>query len=536
MDPILVTRTGNDPEHRMPIPSDRMTVGRAPENDLTYPADHRLSREHFELMRTEQGWVVRDLNSRNGTYVNGRRIMQHLLTPGDRVAAGELCLWLEGLPSLEKETITTLDSTLQAEFVPSHPVAERHIRTLVRAGRELAGLRPIDEFLEWTLSLAVEAVQAERAVIAILDQGEWTTPARRGDLRISTTVRDRVATERVSMLVRDSGMDELVAEAESIIVQHIRSLMAAPLQTGDRVLGLIYVDRTHVPGFTPQDLNLLTILANMAAIRLEHARLAELEEAKRARIRQMEAEADAQRRALQAAELLRHAETRAVLAETAASMAKLAAAVSHDLNTPLGALKSSVDTLLGAIARARQSEDPSRALAVAEDLSGSIMASTSRLTEIIGRLQRFTNLDRAEVQTIEVGQFLRDVVDATQASARIEIEMACPERVVSRPQQLAAAFAALFEQMPGLVRVKATRATRGVEVALHAPELFVPDEDLTEVFEPAFRIVEDRMRTGNWSLFSARQLIRELGGDVQAESSAVEGTVFTVLVPGLRST
>jgi C4-dicarboxylate-specific signal transduction histidine kinase len=153
-------------------------------------------------------------------------------------------------------------------------------------------------------------------------------------------------------------------------------------------------------------------------------------------------------------------------------------------------------------------------------------------------LQRFTNLDRAEVQPVELGEFLRDVVDATQASAheRIEIAIPTPERVVSRPQQLAASFAAIFEQMPGPVRVSATRASRGVEIALHAPQLIVPEEDLTELFEPAFRIVEERMRTGNWSLFSARQLIRELGGDVQAESSVEEGTVFTVLIPALPST
>jgi K+-sensing histidine kinase KdpD len=516
---------------------ERITIGRAPENDLTYPADHRLSREHMELLRTEKGWLVRDLNSRNGTYVNGRRIAQHLLVPGDRVAAGELCLWLEGSPAVANETITTLDSSLQSELVPSHPVAERHIRALVRAGRELAGVRPTEEFFEWTLALAIEAVQAERGAIAVLDDGEWTIRSRRGDLTISSTVRDRIASERVSMLVRDAGMDQLVAEAQSIIVQQIRSLMAAPLQTGERVLGLIYVDRTHAAGFTPQDLNLLTILANISAIRLEHGRLAELEEAKRARIRQMEAEADAQRRALQAAELLRHAETRAVLAETAASMAKLAAAVSHDLNTPLGALKSSVDTLLGAIARARQGADVERALTVAEDLSASIKASTGRLSEIIGRLQRFTNLDRAEVQSIELGQFLRDVVDATQASAheRVEIKMAGTERVISRPQQLAAAFAALFEHCPGRVQIRSTRGSRGVEVALHAPELIIPQDDLTELFDPAFRIVEGRMRTGNWSLFSARQLVRELGGDVQAESSAAAGSVFTVLIPSQPS-
>jgi signal transduction histidine kinase len=70
-------------------------------------------------------------------------------------------------------------------------------------------------------------------------------------------------------------------------------------------------------------------------------------------------------------------------------------------------------------------------------------------------------------------------------------------------------------------------------VTLHAPELLISEEDLTDLFDPAFRILEGRMSTGNWSLFGARQLVRELGGDVQAESSAAGGTVFTVLIPAV---
>ena len=68
----------------------------------------------------------------------------------------------------------------------------------------------------------------------------------------------------------------------SLVQQQVRMLMAAPLQTKDNVIGLIYVDSPSlIREFIAEDLSLLTVLANVAAIRIEHARLIEVEQAKR---------------------------------------------------------------------------------------------------------------------------------------------------------------------------------------------------------------------------------------------------------------
>jgi serine phosphatase RsbU (regulator of sigma subunit) len=68
----------------------------------------------------------------------------------------------------------------------------------------------------------------------------------------------------------------------SLVQQQVRMLMAAPLQTKENVLGLIYVDSPSLlREFTAEDLSLLTVLANVAAIRIEHARLIEVEQTKR---------------------------------------------------------------------------------------------------------------------------------------------------------------------------------------------------------------------------------------------------------------
>src|SRR6185436_17104798 len=95
---------------------------------------------------------------------------------------------------------------------------------------------------------------------------------------ISSTVRDRVIKERASLLVRDTALDEAFKARDSIVGQQIQSVIAVPLQTNDKVIGLINVDsRSFARPFTPDDLDLLTVLSNVAAIRIEHERLALVE-------------------------------------------------------------------------------------------------------------------------------------------------------------------------------------------------------------------------------------------------------------------
>jgi FHA domain len=71
------------------LDSRALTVGRGAGNDLCFPADSTVSERHAALERQDGGWVVRDLGSSNGTYVNGTRLAgPRRLGPGDTVALG----------------------------------------------------------------------------------------------------------------------------------------------------------------------------------------------------------------------------------------------------------------------------------------------------------------------------------------------------------------------------------------------------------------------------------------------------------------
>ncbi len=295
----------------VPLDQDRITLGRSSGNQLCYPDDIGLSRQHLALTRQEGQWYVEDLGSKNGTLLNGQRIGKRMpFGLGDRVSAGHLIIefpdaprptpktveFVEHLESVSK-TSTTLVANLDAVLGPqiddpnkTHVMqGSPQMRALIRAGRELAGHRPLEELFHVILDLSVDAVCAGRGVLMTLEGNELRVRANRGEgFKISSTVRDRVLGEKESLLVRDAQLDQALRGHMSIMEQKVRSMIAAPLQTNDRVIGLIYVDSHLLREFTREDLNLLTVMANVAAIRIEHARLNEIEEAERAMAKDMQ--------------------------------------------------------------------------------------------------------------------------------------------------------------------------------------------------------------------------------------------------------
>jgi len=297
----------------MPLKKDGLSLGRAADNDLAYPNDPWLSRYHLRFEKSDQGWSVRDCESRNGTNVNSMSLKQHphVLEPGDRIYAGHLTIevrdsgdssrrvmsFVAPKPSSSERhatMVTSLDKVLGQASVVERTTKDRSqtstlstsrvVHALIRAGRELAGHAPLEELFHNILDLSLSAVEAMRGVILTLEpNGELEVRASKGEgFSLSTLVRDRVLSAKESLMISDAQMDAALRESKSIVSQGVHSMMAAPLQTRERVIGLIYVDTGDlISPFSPEDLDLLTVMANVAAIRIEHSRLVLVEQAEK---------------------------------------------------------------------------------------------------------------------------------------------------------------------------------------------------------------------------------------------------------------
>jgi signal transduction histidine kinase len=518
-----------------------VSLGRLAGNTLCFPEDDGLSRRHLVIEKEDGEWIVKNLASKNGTFVNGMLIEdRHALRCGDRVIAS--CVVLSfAVPSSTDRPVTfdppdsdmerSAERTSLKEILSSRPpdvsmVSEvargsgkdGAIWAFLRAGRELAARRPLAELFQVTLDLSLEAVGAERGALLTLDDADRleVQASVGGELRISSTVRDKVLREKTSLLVRDVLRDQLLRGSETVVDEGVRSLIAVPLQTEDRVIGLMYLDTLDAHRrFTADDLSLLTAMANVAGIRIERERW------------------ELQRRTL--------------IAENVGSLGRLAAALSHEFNTPLGALKSAVDTLVRAAAKQGSAapEEQKRLELVQADLRKSLDASLARMEELISRIQRFTNLDRSEMQAVDVNEVLEDIVALGETGSAcsdvtVKLESAEVPSLLCHRQTLTTALSSLFRYAVEAARRKGERgevrlAPRFIEdrLEVHIEDNGggIPDENLARLFDPGFQIASGRVAAGNWTLFAARQAIVDQGGEIRVSNAVGKGTTFVVSLP-----
>ena len=301
----------------VPLAGDKLSVGRSSTAEISFPEDAGLSRQHFIFEPEGEDWTVQDLGSKNGTFVNNIPLKARLvLRPGDRITAGHIAVdfapeskgagagvvVFEGEDEEGSSTSSTVLTNLEGAnqtIMLERPGARTSsaFKALLEAGQELSENRPLADLFDTILDLAIKAVNAQRGVLLTVESGTLIPRAHRGDgFRISSAVRDRVLNQKASILVRDAQLDDAFKSRLSIVEQKVHTMMAVPLEAKERIIGLIYVDSPFVlREFTREDLSLLAVMANIAAIRLENTRLAEIEQAERILKRDLAQAADIQR-------------------------------------------------------------------------------------------------------------------------------------------------------------------------------------------------------------------------------------------------
>jgi adenylate cyclase len=293
--------------------------------------DFGISRTHAKIVVDEDGIRIADLKSKNGTQVNGVPIVEAPLKDGDRILLGKFQLafskTLEGKIVLDEDrplseeagtiirsvgelsrllsTTDTKGGVAAADAKKAPDVVEieksnRILKVLTKVAETLIAVRPVEEVLEQVMDIVFEHVPSDRGFLMLQEEPDnklvpmvikHRNPGSgidSGKITISKTIADRVMKDRVSILTSDAMVDPRFGAGDSIRFHGIRSAMCAPLWNKDQVIGIIHVDSPMLTNcFTLNDLDLLTALANYAAVAVERARLNQkilAEEKKRERL------------------------------------------------------------------------------------------------------------------------------------------------------------------------------------------------------------------------------------------------------------
>ncbi|MBI5876929.1 MAG: SpoIIE family protein phosphatase [Chloroflexi bacterium] len=167
----------------------------------------------------------------------------------------------------------------------SNPAGEPSPYALIYRVSQILSLTPDpDAVLERVMDEVIAATRAERGFLILRDDtGRATFHAARGldhrtiespEFQVSRTILNGVLDTGAPRLTADAQGDGATAASDSASKLHLRSVLCAPLQSGGRTVGAIYVDNRLKSGaFGPQDLDLLGALAHQAAIALDNARM-----------------------------------------------------------------------------------------------------------------------------------------------------------------------------------------------------------------------------------------------------------------------
>lgn len=290
---------------------DQAVLGRNTFCDIVIP-EHSISRQHARIVREGDRYFIEDMDSLNGTFVNGVRVVGRTeLNHDDRIHLYEVLLSFDdgrpvapsgqtvhgpALPraepvppsvmSDEQRRQTTIVNTLDATMVPRVDVgSEEKLRAVLGITRNLGQSLALDTFLPNVLDSVFEIFpQAERGYVLLADRpGGPLQPAAIKDKRsetgssltlapISRTIAARVMSEGKAILSADSDDTEL---ASSVLGESASSMMTVPLVgPSNTPLGIIHIDTTDADNrFCQDDLEVLISVATVAGQAVEHARV-----------------------------------------------------------------------------------------------------------------------------------------------------------------------------------------------------------------------------------------------------------------------
>jgi signal transduction histidine kinase len=239
----------------------------------------------------------------------------------------------------------------------------------------------------------------------------------------------------------------------------------------------------------------------------------------------------------QSLEALKKTQANLIASKRAASQGRLAAAISHELNTPLSVLLSTSELveryLTDLASKCGDPQAVERSVAEASRAAETSREALGRIVELVDRFERFTQLDAAERRLVDVNALLDDTAGVLSGGwregVRVIKDFGDVPKVMAYPAGLSEVFSNVLNNAAGAIDGEGeirltTRYGRGyVWVQIADTGRGIDMDEMAAIFDPRFRVENGRVRTG-WGLFISRQIIHDHHGEFRISSELEQGT------------
>jgi two-component system NtrC family sensor kinase len=533
---ILQVLQGPDRGKKFELPAhEPQLIGRSSESlPIT---DTTVSRRHAELTPDDGRWYLRDLDSTNGTFVNGQQIDDRVkLTPGDQIRCGSTLFIFTMTPEEGRRATAirlmdadALDVTVEGTTDPNAesmilaaPDPLRAARDHLRVIYELTALTSStihrDELLEKAMALVFNEFRPDRGFILMGD--DPTGPldpvvvryrvrprtVDEGRIPVSRTIIQHTLEKGEGILSTNAMSDTRFRSGDSVQDYGIRSAICVPIATGRRTFGVIHIDSQMANfTFTREQLQLLNAIG-------QHTGLA-----------------------LQSTELVQSR----VQTERLAAMGQTVASLSHSIKNILQGLRGGADAVELALRK--------RDLKLAREGWPILGRNLDRIYTLTLNMLAYSRQSHLDVELTELHPLINEAAelinrhcDRKQVGLLLDLAEDMPPIPLDPGgihQAMMNVLMNALEAAPpkkGVITIKtqydATRHAARIAVSDNGPGIDPAEQEL--VFE-AFTSSKGHRGTG-LGLTVTRKIVEEHGGTVELESQPGEGTTITITLPSDR--
>lgn len=571
-------------QSRIDWAGERLVIGRRLDVDIQIN-EPTMSGVHAELVPADDGGViVRDLNSLNGTQLNGVRVTQSVVEPGDQIQIGRARIVvsapdgetdLDAGTFLDPETGTTptdalppaprsvdgVDTVLSDTGSQTVKIRLDHLR--ISDGEELReedqrilllrnlfetlkDLDTTEAILEKTREVLARAFARSHAFVFLPDEdGEgWRElEGNPSDRRPSLTFVAETVSSMSAVLSSSLRDDRRFSASESARISGISTAMAAPTSCDGEVVAVLYVDRLGLPPFDTPELNILGIAANHVSAVLENAsRITKLRRTNEELVEARETLAELNRNLERlveerTAEIRRQAEEIHRLADAKDELLGIAA---HDIRGPLTVIQGTAELL-----RLRVEQVDRQTLASSLDMVYHAARGLSRLlSELLDAKAIESGKIKLHRRLITLAELLDAALPAPRLAAEdkqieLEVSLDSDETVHADPQRLGQALTNLvlnaikFSETGTRITLTGRSTDDGrVELAVTDQGVGIPEDELESVFGTFEQGTSGRQYGGSGlGLMIARRLVELHDGELGVESVVGVGSRFAIRLP-----
>jgi hypothetical protein len=569
----LYIRSEDQGPVKVPLGDKPIFIGRASDNDICL-RDLTVSNKHAKIGAVGGRYRLNDLNSTNGSYVNGEQVAEKVLTDGDEVQIGNTVMTFvaqaspkkaespqgirpntPGLQDLFANTVSISMDDIESEVFEQKSrrdavaaaaeveILQHKIKALFELGQSANRIDRLDDFLQRLVKLVEGTLGGERIFIMLLEPktGDLTTKAYGGKagpsgekMGVSFTILNKVIAERQALMTPSAFTDPRLAHGQSVAIMKLQGVMCVPLGFKNEVYGAIYVDSLKAAStFTRDDLHLLGMIGNQASVILRNVQLYEqVQEANRVLEKKVEE---------RTADIKRQATEIKSLADMKDELLGMAA---HDLRTPITVIHGYAQML--AMALEQSLFDPERGL---EDIRA-IEQTASDMTNLLNDLLDAQKIEAGKIRIAPERTNVRELITSCYhlnsllaQTKRIDIRLAVADDVgsvrldqkrISQVLNNLVANAIKFSHEGSTITIEARRTGEALLIAVQDTGQGISPEDLPKLFGK-FEQVSSKATKGEkgtgLGLAIAKKLVELHGGKIEVQSKLGVGSRFSFTIP-----